>query len=174
MYEVLGEVYYNPTSILFKSYFNAADYSLVSLLIQYMDSGLIKVIIPDKDEKVDLVLITYLLLMVEVSTDRGFVKNVIKFVVLLREYLNVSGWDHQKYLMEYGVIKSVSPHMEFCTMCSTEEIPELLNDFLEVFLYLDTTNTLRIELKNMEDLTTNFAQWIFLNGFTNLKILPSE
>lgn len=169
---VLRDFYHNPASPLFNLGFVIEQYGLFYFLHRYRTSTTKKVFIPKKNEKssVDLILITYLLLIVEVSIDTNFIKNVVKFIVLLREHLNLCGWEHKRYLFEYGMTEPFIPIGEFTAQNTSEEIPELLNDYVEVFLALDTTNHFGVDRNNLADLTQNFANWMFLNEFTNFKI----
>jgi len=169
---VLKDYYLNPQSPLFNINFKIDNYALFFYLNKYKTNNLKKVFIPNRTENasIDLTLITYLLLLIEVSIDTNFIKNVIKFIVLLREYLNLCGWDHKQYLLEYGMSDPFIVIGEFCSRNTAEEIPELLNDFIEVFLNMDKQNFFDIDKKNLGDLTLNFANWMFLNEMTNFKI----
>ena len=174
--EVLNDFYLNLKSPLFRKNFKIENYPLICYITKYNDNSLTKVIIPNKDEhsSIDFILITYLLLLVEVSNDLIFIKNVVKFIVLLREYLNICGWEHKKYLFEFRITEDFIASGEFCMTNSIEEIPELFNDFIGVFIKLDEENSFQIETKNLVDLTQNFANWLLLNELTNFKILSVE
>ncbi len=172
MRNVLEDLYSNTKSQLYIEGFIIENYPLISLLISAKNNKTKHISIPKRQENysIDRILTIYLLLLIEVSVDSTFIKNVIKFVVLLREHLNLCGWEHKKYLFDYGMSEAFVPVGDFCDKNNTEEVPELLNDFIEVFIDLDPDNHFGIDKSSVADLTENFSNWMFLNELTNFKI----
>jgi hypothetical protein len=172
MSNVLEDLYSNTNSLLFNQGFIVKNYPLIILLNSTKNNKTKQISIPSKQENysIDRILTIYLLLLIEVSVDSTFIKNVIKFVVLLREHLNLCGWEHKKYLFDYGMSEAFIPMGDFSDKNNTEEVPELLNDFIEVFINLDAENHFGIEKSSIADLTENFSNWMFLNELTNFKI----
>lgn len=164
--------YLDPSSIFFKQNFKPTQDSFLKLLETYKFSGLEKISIPANYEKeklfVDNILIIYLILLVEITRETIFTQIVVKFIFLFREYLNLLGWDHFKYLEDFGMINEFSAKGEFCTTCSCEELPEMVNDFVAVFLECDAR--LASEKKEMADIVLNFCNWLFINNLTNYKV----
>ena len=172
MTSVLKDLYLKTNSQLYRENFIIENYPLIK---QINSMKLIKsnhIPIPKKEENcnIDKILNIYLLLLVEVSVDPTFIENVIKFIVLLREHLNLCGWEHKKYLFDYGMCEAFHPIGDFCEKNNAEEVPELLNDFIEVFLDLEPENHFGIDKSSLADLTENFSNWMFLNDLTNFKI----
>ena len=161
-----------PKSILYKKNFNMKDDQFLCLLEVYNTSGLEKISIPQLHEKdklfIDNVLTIYLILLVEVTRETAFTQLVVKFIFLFRVYLNLLGWDHFRYLEDYGLLDELHVSGEFCTRSNCEELPELVNDFLAVFL--DVDERLNEEKKEMADIIQNLCNWLFINGLTNYKV----
>jgi len=172
MNEILEEFYLNPKSVIYNEKFSMDSYGLIKHVQNFRNCKNNKVLIPKhKSSSVDLVLVTYLFLIVAVSVDEVFITNVIKFIVLLREYLNMSGWEHKKYLQSYGILNNYVITGEYSTTNSADEIPELFDDFVEIFLGLDEDNIWQIERKNIIDLIENLSNWMYINELTNFKLL---
>ncbi len=164
--------YMDSNSILFKKNFNPIQDSFLKLLEIYKISGLEKICIPAHNEKeklfVDNILIIYLILLVEITRETIFTQLVVKFIFLFREYLNLLGWDHFKYLEDFGMMNEFMIKGEFCSTCTCEELPEMVNDFVAVFLECDSRLT--SEKKEMADIVLNFCNWLFINNLTNYKV----
>lgn len=172
MRNVLEDLYLNSKSQLFNKGFIIDNYPLIYHLNSTKNIKSKHISIPSKHENysIDKILTIYLLLLIEVSVDSTFINGVIKFVVLLREHINLCGWEHKRYLFDYGMSEPFVPIGDFCDKNNTEEVPELLNDFIEVFIDIDSENHFGIDKSSMADLTENFSNWLFLNELTNFKI----
>jgi hypothetical protein len=164
--------YTDPSSTFFKKNFHPSQDSFLKLLEIYKISGLEKICIPALHEKeklfVDNILAIYLILLVEITRETIFTQLVVKFIFLFREYLNLVGWDHFKYLEDFGLVNQLMVKGEFCSFCSCEELPEMVNDFVAVFLECDVR--LAPEKKDMADIVLNLCNWLFINNLTNYKV----
>ncbi len=170
--KICREVYYDPKSIFYNPKYNLDNDYFIKILRYYHISDLDKINIPkpddEKNNKIYNVLAVYLILLIEVTREKFFLELLVKFVFLLREYLNIRGWDHFSYLKEFGLIKNLNIKGEFCVNNTCEEIPELINEFVSVFLEIDPRFSANI--KDLTDLTQNFCYWLFINGFSNYKL----
>jgi hypothetical protein len=109
----------------------------------------------------------------EVTREQFFYELASKFVFLFREFVNLCGWDHKKKLMGYGIIEQVQiTHGEYCANNTCEEVPELMNDFVGVFLHLDTS--FACDVKDVVDICQNFCFWLFINKFTLFKLSKTD
>jgi len=126
------------------------------------------------EAQIDTILSIYMLLMIEIIGEDQLSSEVIKLVILMREYFNITGWDYRKHLEGFGLLETVEGEelMDYTQMNTPEEIPELINDFIESFLGLDE-KMFGTEITTMSDLITNFCNWLYTFRLTNFKVTPS-
>ncbi len=176
IYQDLCEKYFtSPGSILEKNYYLEED-KFVSLLKYYQEHGMEKPKIPKFEEVGDYInniLAVYLILILEVTREKYYAQLIVKFVFLFREYINVFGWEHKKFLHEFGLNDNLVIEGEFCQKNNCEEVPELVNDFIGVFLELDP-EFVDSDVKDMSDICQNFCYWLLINGLTCFKLSKIE
>jgi hypothetical protein len=167
--------YLNQESMIFEPKWSYERDSFLCLLKYFNSSNIEKIKIPnltDKETTIDNILAIYSILIIEVTRGKYFIDIVVQFVFLFREYLNLFGWDHFRYLNQYGLYDNIIIEGEFCTKCNCEEIPNLVNDFICHFLELDenfTTNK-----REIIDITQNFCNWLYIYGLTNYKLSKND
>lgn len=123
---------------------------------------------------VDDVLILYLINFFKVTGQVKELKGmVVKFVILFREYLNISGWDYKKTFIKYDVAMPLSLKGSYTQCFDCDDIPDLINNFVSVFLQIDPKG-FNLNLKEFLDIVKNFLNWLFVNSLTNYKISENE
>lgn len=175
MKKVLKSFYLDPSCILFNKNFKVESYPIL-LHLEYFKNLNTELKIPKSNENIsiDRMLSLYLLLLCEVTRENFFSSLSIKMVLLLRQYLNIVGWDNLKSYHDLNVythdFKEVG---EYTENNNPEEIPGLINDFVAIFINLDSS-FFGVDLKNFLDIVHNFCQWLFINEFTNHKLVYIE
>lgn len=122
----------------------------------------------NKNTFIDHALNIYLYNFIIVSSDNHLKEIVIRFVILLREYLNIAGWDYKKKYFDHGIKIIFNPIGSYTLHNTCEEIPDLINDFISVFVNMDI-NKFDMNSKDIFDLCHNFCNWLFVNDLTNYK-----
>jgi hypothetical protein len=161
-------IFKNENSILYDNYFNVDDHEGVKILEKLKNLNEFQLEIPRKDMSIDKILILYLLYFARVAEDRQHVEAVTIFVILIREHLNVVGWDFKKKFHDFGIPSDYTFDSEFTQKNFSDVIPEFVNEFNSVFLTMDETFSLCEDQSN--DLTKNFCNWLLVNNLTGLKI----
>ena len=173
-YKQLCEItYLNERSIFYKANFDFKNDLFIKTLESYSNQETDQIKVPKPQEiekqKINNVLVIYLILLVEVTRTNCFMELLTKFVFLFREYLNMMGWEHIKYLNQYGLVQGCNLSGEFCEENTCEEVPELVNDFTTIFIELDYEFSLYA--KDIKDITQNFCYWLYINELTNFKLV---
>ena len=88
------------------------------------------------------------------KTNKNFFKNLLTFIVLLREGVNFINED------EENIIYSENNNCE--------NLPESLNDIIEK--YFEPNFFFGIEQKELVDIITHFSHWLFTNNYTDMKV----
>jgi len=132
--DIIGDLFSNKESVLYKAHYKVESHSFILLINQYLHSQVNKIAIPNKNANIDFVLITYLILILEITKDRLIFKDLIRFVIIMREYLNICGWEYKAYLHDFGLVNKFYPIGDYTSLNNAEEIPELFNDFFNCFL----------------------------------------
>lgn len=176
IYMDLSKKYFEGSdSILHKEY-NFEEDNFIKIIKFHYDRAAEKTKIPKSEEAgdfIDNVLIVYLILIIEVTREKYYSELIVKFVFLFREYLNIFGWDFKKSLFEYGLNDNYKLNGEFCHTNNCEDVPELVNDFISVFLQLDPSFT-NSNLREMTDICQNFCNWLVINELTCFKLSKIE
>ena len=173
--DLCKKYYHQSDSILYKEH-NFDEDNFIKITKFYYDRAEEKTKIPKSDEAgdfVDNVLMVYLILIIEVTREKYYSELIVKFVFLFREYLNIFGWDYKKSLFEYGLNDNYKRDGEFCQKNNCEDVPELVNDFISVFLELDASFT-DSNLREMTDICQNFCNWLVINEMTCFKLSKIE
>jgi hypothetical protein len=171
--QMMQENFMNSNSCLYKNQFDGNDVFLNELRKFLMaDLQNISIPKPGNNINVDTILIIYVILLMKVKPDQRFIKKVTKFLFLFREYLNMMGWDFMEVLKEYGLVNFFDKNQLFCSVNNCEEIPELLNDFVTVFLELE--KEFACEKNEISDLAENFCYWLYINDLTPYKIFKLD
>jgi hypothetical protein len=178
--EMLKDIYGNPQSIFFRENFDLSTHEGYKILKNFEETNeamSLQSILEGnflKKQKIDDVLTLYLINFFKVTGPlRDLNKLVIKFVILLREYLNIAGWDYKKTFIKYEVAMPFSQNGSYTQCNDCEDIPDLINDFVEVFIKMDP-NMFNLDFKEFIDIIKNFCNWLFVNNLTNFKIAENE
>ncbi len=161
-------LYENKNSILFQHDFNLDHHEGVKILEKILKLNDFRLEVPTKEMSIDKILILYLLYFVRVVDDPQLVEIVTSFVILMREHLNIVGWDYKKKYYEFGIPTDYTTDCDFTQKNCCEDIPEFVNEFNSVFLKME--EPLLLPEDESHDLTKNFCNWLFVNNITSLKI----
>lgn len=170
---LIEEYYLNTRSTLYKKNYNNDDIFL-NELNEFLKIDLLNITVPKSEQNlnIDTILIIYAILLIKVKSDFNFICTVTKFIFLFREYLNMIGWDYIKNLQDYGLCERTDFSKLFTIYNNCEEIPELLEDFGEVFLEIDSVFS--IEKFKISDIAENFCYWLYINDLTPYKLLKLD
>jgi hypothetical protein len=106
------------------------------------------------------------------SKDDNF-KN-LKISILFREFLNFIGWDHLKQLASYNIVDDYSSEKdEYSKVMLAENLPELLDDFVGVFIK-ETAPGLGSELYLVKNYISEFCNFLYNEGIINYMIEPID
>lgn len=99
----------------------------------------------------------------------------IRIAILFREFLNFIGWDHLQLLANYKIVdhNCVNRNEEYTKVMLSENLPELIDDFLGVFLLPEApgfTNN-HSEVKYF---ISEFCNFIYNEGLINYMVEPLE
>ncbi len=159
---------YDPNSSFYNPEINLQQDSFTKLLNHYGGCDSIRIPRPGDKFSIDNVLAIYIILLIEVTKGTILFDRLIKFIFLFREYLNLFGWDYLKNLYDFRILNNINMDGDFCSSNNCEEIPELVEDFIAVFLDIDPSLTpLR---KEFIDIAHNLCNWLFINGLTSYKL----
>ncbi len=176
IYRNLSEKYFLSNDSFLQKIYDVEDDKLISLLKYYQEHRMERPKIPKFEEEgdyIDNILAVYLILILEVTREKFYAELIVKFVFLFREYINVFGWEHKKFLHEYGLNDNLVIEGEYCQQNNCEEVPELVNDFIASFLELDPSFQ-DGDIKDMSDICQNFCYWLLINGLTCFKLSKIE
>ncbi len=106
------------------------------------------------------------------TIDENF--NNLRFSLILREFLNFIGWDHTKQLANYKIYdkKTTSKNTEdYTSIMLGENLPELIDDFIEIYLKNNSADnqSIKCEAKNF---LTEFCNFLYNEGIINYMIEP--
>jgi len=169
----------NPSSLLFIEdeilrNKKLAEDSFIDLIQNYLLQDNFKSEIPSTNDikisNVNNMLLIYSTLILKIVTDNFFLKLMIKFILFFREYLNIAGWRYLNLLMKNNIIDVNDFSKEFCIVNNCIEIPNLINDYISIFIEI---NGLQAIKKEIIDICDNFCNWLLINKQTNIKLLPN-
>jgi len=176
IYMDLSKKYFEGADAILHKEYSFDEDNFIKIIKFYYDRAAEKTKIPKSEESgdfIDNVLIIYLILIIEVTREKYYSELIVKFVFLFREYLNIFGWDFKKSLFEYGLNDNYKLNGEYCQKNNCEDVPELVNDFISVFLQLDPSFT-NSNLREMTDICQNFCNWLVINELTCFKLSKIE
>lgn len=171
----LEELFSNPNSVLYNNDFTLDSHEglLILKCMQLKNSDKINFNDPNVKPCIDDILIVYVLNFCKVAREDNVLEWVIKFVLLIREYLNIVGWDYKRLFNDFKVKVDFNRKGSYTMHNDAQEIPDLINEFISVFIEIDE-NLFGFELKKLLDLTDNFCNWLFVNNLTSFKITLNE
>jgi hypothetical protein len=172
---ILNELYNNKNCILFKKSYDSKSHKGYQILKSIRERNPNRLDIPKAELKpcIDEILIIYLIYFSKVARDSKMIEMVTKFVILLREHINIIGWDYKKKFVEFGVKVDFNYKGAYTSYNDCHEIPDFVNDFISVFICLDGID-FNFEMKDILDICQNFCNWLFVNNLTNFKIVLND
>jgi len=101
-------------------------------------------------------------------TNKNYFSLILKFVLLMRECLNIS---RQKQL-DSSNGNNPNTWREYSTCVNSETVPEIFNEF--VTDYLENNDYFGIELESDQneiiEIIQHFCVWIYMNGYTQSRL----
>lgn len=170
--QTLNSFFKNKNCILFSNEFKLEDHEGARILKNIIQSKERKNLIPEKDSSIDEALIIYILNFAKVTQNQKLIEIVIKFSILLREHINIVGWDYLRNFKENGLKIKFEYKGPYTTYNNCENVPDFVNDFISVFIPMD--DLFYIEIQELYDLTKNLCNWLFVNDLTNFKVSMNE
>lgn len=123
---------------------------------------------------IDDVFIKYLILFKQVVKDEELLEEAILFVILLREFLNISGNDLLQKYLKFNIIPFDSNLNKgfYTEKHGPQFIPEFINNFLDIFLNIfNLTNFVEDCKEKIKSISFNFCNWLYSNNLTNCKLV---
>lgn len=105
-----------------------------------------------KDKKCDEVFAEYLHYVSKICNETFF-KDVVKFVILFRENVNI-----------------VNKNQKFSEENTAEDAPDSSNEFILEFLCIDSGNKFSVKKEESIELTQNLCSWMFRNNYSHSKL----
>jgi len=166
----MTSLYSNPDCILYNDNYSINNNKLYQMFMKITESRIHEIMNLERsfEPVIDEVLVTYMLTFIKITKNENLLDMIVKFCILLREYLNNFGWSFKRLFNDFNVDVKFDKSGSFCQINDCQYIPDLINDFLSVFIELD--NHFEIEKKYLLCITDNFCNWLFVNNFTNFKI----
>ncbi len=99
--------------------------------------------------------------------------NNLRIIFLFRELVNFTGWEHLKLLAAYKIVdESLIRNGEYSSLMLLENLPELIEDFLGIFLK-EKSNSLGPNLSLAKNFIIEFCNFLYYEKFINY-ILESQ
>ena len=171
---MMTALYGNETCLLYQKDFKPEEHNLY-ITLRNLTKERIKEIMTltrTSQPRIDEVIVTYIMTFNNVTNDTALISYVIKFFILLREYLNNLGWDYKQMFYENGIDIGHEVTGPYCVVNDCEYIPDLIHNFISVFVGLDPL--FWIDEKFLITMCENFCNWLLVNELTNYKIESNE
>ena len=99
----------------------------------------------------------------------------LRICILFREFVNFMGWDYLQSLANYKIIDKniINIKDEYSNVMLTENLPEIIDDFLGVFLKADAPGFSN-NLSEIKYFITEFCSFIYHEGVINYIVEPVE
>ncbi len=99
----------------------------------------------------------------------------LRICILFREFVNFMGWDYLQSLANYKIIDKniINKKDEYSNVMLTENLPEIIDDFLGVFLKDDAPGFSN-NLSEIKYFITEFCSFIYHEGVINYIVEPVE
>jgi hypothetical protein len=166
---LINGLYLNSQCILYNDKYNIPT-NTFSILMKNIHQNKVFEILKAQSTKptIDQVLLVYLITFHNITNSLDLLRIIIKFCILLREYLNNFGWDDFRSYEEYGIDMGFDTTQLYTNCMDCKYIPDQLNNFLSVFMELDPL--FYIEKDILLKICENFSNWLYVNNFSNFKI----
>jgi hypothetical protein len=170
--EKLIKLYTDPGCILYTDNFSPETNTGFRRLQMFSYTTQLELKEMIRNAKIDDALTIYLFSFMEVVERDFFIDITTTYCILLRTYLNAIGWDYKRKFIRASVNIDFDYKGSFCEYNDCKEIPDLINEFISVFMHMD--EKFHIEETYLLDITRNFCNWLFVNNLTNFKLFPNE
>ena len=144
-----------------KNYNNIQEHPFLGKLL--LDKHDVNIKINDEKEISDKVFMDYLNKM-SLHVNPNYFTTLIIFVTLFREFVNITELK-KKNIKE----KNFNNDVEYTSVNSAEDVPDLSNEFINDFLETDK-KLFDFNKEDSIDLTQNFCHWMYENNFTSSKL----
>ena len=160
----------------FEKDFNSEKHIFIQKLIEKKKKENTNLLpLPESNPCIDDIFINYFILFSKIVKFQNLFDSVALFILLFREHLNINGWDLNHKYISFGFINQINKFGLYTQLNTCHFIPDLVNDFIEIFVNLDIFNFISISIKkDMIEIVNNFCSWILLNKYTNLKLISNE
>ena len=144
-----------------KNYNNIQEHPFLGKFL--LDKHDVNIKINDEKEISDKVFMDYLNKM-SLHVNPNYFTTLIIFVTLFREFVNITELK-KKNIKE----KNFNNDVEYTSVNSAEDVPDLSNEFINDFLESDK-KLFDFNKEDSIDLTQNFCHWMYENNFTSSKL----
>ena len=144
-----------------KNYNNIQEHPFLGKFL--LDKHDVNIKINDEKEISDKVFMDYLNKM-SLHVNPNYFTTLIIFVTLFREFVNITELK-KKNIKE----KNFNNDVEYTSVNSAEDVPDLSNEFINDFLETDK-KLFDFNKEDSIDLTQNFCHWMYENNFTSSKL----
>ncbi len=168
--EITRSFYNNPNSSLYIKDYNIEKAALNYFFVNKLSNRNEISTIP-QNCKIDEALCWYVMHFAFVCNYDPYLELIIKYCILLHYYLNMRGWDYVEIYKRFKVIHYSKSGL-FTSRFDCNLIPDMVNDFIEVFIKLE--EEFMIEEKYLLDISHNLCNWLFINNLTNFKTVSSD
>ena len=144
-----------------KNYNNIQEHPFLGKFL--LDKHDVNIKINDEKEISDKVFMDYLNKM-SLHVNPNYFTTLIIFVTLFREFVNINELK-KKNIKE----KNFNNDVEYTSVNSAEDVPDLSNEFINDFLETDK-KLFDFNKEDSIDLTQNFCHWMYENNFTSSKL----
>ena len=170
--EILLSLHRDPNCILYDPFLKVENHTALKKLkeLAYLNRNETNEII--KNAKIDEAISIYIIYFAEVDSNMELVRLNLLFCVLLRIYLNTTGWDHIRKYVSSNMSVNYTYSGSFTEVVDCTFIPDLINTFISVFIKLD--KKFHIDEKKLNELAFNFCNWLFINNLTNYKVIYNQ
>ena len=144
-----------------KNYNNIQEHPFLGKFL--LDKHDVNIKINDEKEISDKVFMDYLNKM-SLHVNPNYFTTLIIFVTLFREFVNITELK-KKNIKE----KNFNNDVEYTSVNSAEDVPDLSNEFINEFLETDK-KLFDFNKEDSIDLTQNFCHWMYENNFTSSKL----
>lgn len=125
-----------------------------------------------KQSSIGKVLVIYLALMMKITKDDRIIKLLILFIFLVKEYLEIFGWEYYLTILEVGIKLNLGVKRGMASYWNTftcEDFPDLMNDFVSIFLLIEPE--IAEQQSELTDICHNFSLWLVSRNLTSFHLI---
>jgi hypothetical protein len=160
-------IFCDPSSFLYIPNFNINENPGISKLETLLETYNINIITPTIC--IEDAIISYVVSLGLLLKSKEILKDVVKFCILLRSYLNTVGWDYIRQFVKFCINIPYDYTGSFVEKNNCFYVPELIDDFVSTFMKMD--EGFYINEKRLIAFSKLFCNWLYVNNLTCLKLL---